>query len=419
MNLFAFQNIADDKVAIYQEEITQTVVSPDPDKLKAFTELSTLDDETRAEYTTALQELSTISTALQNISNNPELYVSWSGSATSTSLSLWTTNENKKSLPFFAIFNIRTLGQDTPEWRLVTNIIRELVVVNLIWLVLVYFVYMLWIRSIFSPVERVTDNIRKIVEHGEHSSLKYEKWDEFFPLISAINNLHKSLSIQQKIRSNFLTDLSHEIRTPITAVKCYLEAIEDGVMELDTKTLALFQKELDRLASTTEEIMQFERTTHPMEREIQVERFSVRKSLSPLIQEYTPQYHKNNQKIEIDMPRDTMIRMDENMFTQIIHNIFSNFIKYSGEDATLICGYAKTDTEVVLTFVDNGPGIPTKDMPYVKEKFYRLDTGRTRESKSMGIGLSVIDHIMRVHGGTFTLDNKTPHGLIITLHFPR
>lgn len=76
VNLFAFQSIADDKVAIYQDEITQIVASPDPDKLKAFTELSTLDDETRAEYTTALQELSTISTALQNISNNPELYVS-------------------------------------------------------------------------------------------------------------------------------------------------------------------------------------------------------------------------------------------------------------------------------------------------------------------------------------------------------
>ncbi|MFZ2256445.1 MAG: hypothetical protein WAW59_06780 [Patescibacteria group bacterium] len=88
VNLVAFQNIADDKVLAYQQELENTVSSPDPEKLKAFTELSTLDDETREEYTAVLQELSIISTALQNISNNPELYVSASGSATSTSLSL-------------------------------------------------------------------------------------------------------------------------------------------------------------------------------------------------------------------------------------------------------------------------------------------------------------------------------------------
>lgn len=124
---------------------------------------------------------------------------------------------------------------------------------------------MFWVRSIFTPIQNVTDNIRKIAENGEYTSLSYRKRDEFFPLISAINNLHKSLSIQERIRSNFLADLSHEIRTPITAVKCYLEAIEDGVMKLDTKTIHLFKNELDRLTSTTEEILEFERATHPIE----------------------------------------------------------------------------------------------------------------------------------------------------------
>ena len=119
------------------------------------------------------------------------------------------------------------------------------------------------------------------------------------------------------------------------------------------------------------------------------------------------------------MPRDTMTRIDESMFTQIIHNIFSNFIKYSGTESTLTCRYEKTDMHVILSFVDDGVGIPQKDLPYVKEKFYRVDTGRTRTDKSMGIGLSIIDHIMRVHGGAFAIENTQPHGLSITLTFPR
>lgn len=102
-------------------------------------------------------------------------------------------------------------------------------------------------------------------------------------------------------------------------------------MELDAKTLSLFQNELSRLTTTTEDIMQFERTTNPTEKKVRVERFSIRKSILPLIQEYIPQTQPLHQSIIIDMSGDTMIRMDEAMFSQIIHNIFSNFVKYAGK----------------------------------------------------------------------------------------
>lgn len=419
MNIIAFQNITKSKIEIYQTEVGDTSNTPDPEKLKAFTELSTLDDETRDEYNAVLQELSTISTALQNISENPELYLSSSGASNSTSLSIGGFSSGRSLTDIFSRVSYKTLWENSPEWRLVTGVVRELVIVNIFWLLFVYVLYMLWIRSIFSPIERVTENIEKITEKKWYSSLRYTKNNEFFPLISAINNLHKSLSIQENIRHNFLSDLSHEIRTPITAVKCYLEAIEDGVMELDTKTMNLFKNELDRLTDTTEQIMEFERATHEWDKNIRVERFSVRKLLTPLIQEYFPQVQKTGQSIEIDMSWDTMIRMDQSMFTQLIHNIFSNFIKYAWQNTSLICEYKKSDKYVILVFRDNGVWIPEKDIPYVKEKFYRVDTGRGRKDKSMWIWLSVIEHIMRIHGGVFTLENTVPHWLTITLTFPR
>jgi two-component system sensor histidine kinase BaeS len=213
---------------------------------------------------------------------------------------------------------------------------------------------MLWVRSIFAPIERITENIRRITDNDGYNSISYKKKDEFFPLISAINNLHKSLSIQEKIRSNFLTDLSHEIRTPITAVKCYLEAIEDDVIKLDTKTFGLFQKELDRLITTTEEILYFDQTTNPLERQIHVERLSIKQIVTPLIQEYIPQCQKNNQQIHVEIPKDAIIRMDPSMLSQIIHNIFSNFIKYAGSHSTLTCYYRKDEQYTTIIFIDNG-----------------------------------------------------------------
>ena len=419
MNIVVFQSITKSKIQAYQTEIASNTTTPNPERLKAFTEISTLDDKTRDEYNAVLQELSTISTALENISTNPELYLSSSGASSSTSISIWAWTGNKTIPEIFSRISLKMLWEDSPEWRLVTGVVRELIVVNFFWLIFVYLVHVFWIRSIFSPIKRVTESISKIVERRGYDSLRYTKDNEFFPLISAINNLQKSLSIQENIRHNFLSDLSHEIRTPITAVKCYLEAIEDGVMHLDDKTINLFKKELDRLAETTEQIMLIEKTTHEWEKNIHVERFGVKKTILPLIQEYLPQCQKNNQDISIDMPRDTMIRMDNSMFIQLIHNIFSNFIKYAGENTILSCSYEKTEDSVILWFRDNGIGIPEKDMPYIKEKFYRVDTWRQRDDKSMGIGLSIIERIMRIHGWKFVIENGEWGWLTILLTFPR
>lgn len=174
------------------------------------------------------------------------------------------------------------------------------------------------------------------------------------PLISTINNLHKSLSIQEKIRTEFLSDLSHEIRTPITAVQCYIEALEDGVMKFDKDTLPLLQSELSRLTSITAKIMDFESLTHDIFDQVKVERFSIRKITEEIMQEYIPQLQKKDQSIELRLPSDSMTSMDKNMYIQILHNMFSNFIKYAGESTLLQIQYEKKDKEYIIQFSDNG-----------------------------------------------------------------
>lgn len=100
-------------------------------------------------------------------------------------------------------------------------------------------------------------------------------------------------------------------------------------MNLDSKTVSLLQTELARLADITARIMEYENLAHDIIREAHVERFSVKKILSDIRDEYVPQLRKLDQDIIFDLPNDTMTRMDRDMFVQIVHNIFSNFIKYA------------------------------------------------------------------------------------------
>jgi two-component system, OmpR family, sensor histidine kinase BaeS len=170
---------------------------------------------------------------------------------------------------------------------------------NLIVLVVILGIYFLWIRRVFAPINLIIDRLNVYIDNSRFQKIPYQREDEFAPLVSTINNLYKSLGVQEKIRSNFLSDISHEIRTPITAVRCYLEAIEDGMMQLDTKTVPLLQTELTRLTSITEQIMEYENLTHHYSDDIHVERFSIRQQIESIIHEYTPQIEKTSQQIQI------------------------------------------------------------------------------------------------------------------------
>lgn len=414
VNIGSFQYFSEVYFSTYVSELSKES-TPDPDRLRALLQIGKLDKKDQAEYLAIFSELANISTSIENISKNPELYMGSGGS--DTMFSIPTVSSYKWA--GFSVFRLGALGDDSPEWRFVTSILKWVFFANFIWLSLVLVLYLLWIRSIFRPIGIVTENIRNIIDRKRYASIRYSGNNEFAPLISTINNLHKSLSIQEKIRSDFLSDLSHEIRTPITAVKCYLEGIQDGVMKLDTGTVDLLQSELERLTHITGRIMDYESLTHDIFEQVKVERFSLRRITEDIVSEYIPQLQKNSQKTDIRFPSDTMTSMDKNMYIQILHNIMSNFIKYAGSDTTLTFSYEKSEKEYVITFSDDGTGIPEDELMFVKEKFYRVDKARTGTDKSMGIWLSIVDRIARLHRGSLSLEKNTPRGVRVMVRVGR
>ncbi|MBC7504012.1 HAMP domain-containing histidine kinase [Candidatus Gracilibacteria bacterium] len=429
VNILAFQYFMGILFVAYTNEIQSNeqrgILSPE--KLNAVLDVSTLSTAKQDEYKEVVNELSTISNSLKNISDNPELYIqggSGSINATDGGYSFLVSGDSTAKQPFANIIsffaNPTPWNKDTPEWRLIIALLYRLMLTNLVVLIVILGIYFLWIRRVFIPINLIIDRLNVYIDSSRVQKIPYQREDEFAPLVSTINNLYKSLSVQQKIRSNFLSDISHEIRTPITAVRCYLEAIEDGMMQLDTKTVPLLQTELTRLTSITEQIMEYENLTHHYSDDIHVERFSIKQQIESIIHEYTPQIEKTGQQIQIIKDKDVFIRMDRNMFIQILHNIFSNFIKYAGNDTILLCRYTHEKDTIKIAFSDNGVGIPMDEISLVKEKFYRVNKSRTRDvNMSMGIGLSIIDHIVRIHDGSLEIENNIPKGLSIIMKMMR
>jgi signal transduction histidine kinase len=426
VNIFAFQYFINALLPEYLSQVYPTEEgATEPENIETLIKIGELDSDAQDDYKVIINELSNLSTSLKNIADNPDLYISTSEHTLEVgpwgfSIPIGTGWYLSSKNIIDAIANPMSFDRNSPEWVFIVNLLWRILLTNIIWLTLILALYFLWIRRLFSPINIIIEKLRKFIDTSEYSGIDYVRNDEFFPLISTINNLYRSLSIQENIRSNFLSDLSHEIRTPITAVKCYLEGIEDGILKIDTKTVPLLQTELSRLTQITEKMMEYENLAQSILGDVHVERFQVRKILEEISATYLPQLNKSHQKIIFNFPTDTMTRMDKSMFAQVAHNIFSNFLKYAGKNATLTCSYTKTPAAYTFYFSDDGIGIPDNEIDLVKEKFYRVDKWRTRDEYiSMGIGLSIVDRIARLHNGSLEIQKNTPKGVIVKITIKR
>lgn len=366
-----------------------TTVALTPEKLRSLFFDESMNDTLRSEYQNTLIELSKISDSLRSVSENPELYIDTDNSipANPNSFRLHTgsgqvtvTISDKPTTieQFFNIFRHPSgVDPNSPEGALLFGVIRDFFIINAVWFLVVLLVYILWIRRVFSPIHIINERLKTFLHIPASKSIRYTKSDEFQPLIQTVNTLHSSLEAQEAIRSQFLADLSHEIRTPMTSIQCIMEAINDGIMEMDTKTTIQIQNEIARLVTITNRIMEYGAFVNSLDTDEEKHCLPIKEQTADIIAQYEPQLLKSSQKIISRIPHKLEICMSQNQYIQILHNIFSNFIKYAGENTTLTCKYKKTSQAHQLIFSDNGRGISKEHLPMITEKFYREDPGRT------------------------------------------
>lgn len=381
--------------------------TPNSNLLKVLITADTLDETTRLEYENIIGDLERYTSNLDDISKNPENYITPPDTViavSSESLTGGIEMSGEKILGGFRVLSsfFNNLGNPfnpiTYEERFIRDILLRVIILNLVWIAIIFLSYFFWIRRLFRPIAVVTKNLRDILEQKKYTHIPYRKQDEFSPLTEMINTLNKSLSLQEKIRSDFLSDLSHEIRTPITTIRCYLEWIHDKVIEITPATLTLLDIELVRLTEITERIMNYEQFTNTSWN-IHITHFSPRELTDAIIAGYQPQLLRSHQKIEVNISPNMDLLMNQDMFIQVLHNIFSNFLKYAGENTSLTFSIVQEKKYMILQFHDNGVGVSEEEIPYLMEKFYRVDKARTQKDGSMGIGLSIVEKIARLHGG--------------------
>lgn len=284
---------------------------------------------------------------------------------------------------------------ESPESHFIQRLFYVMLLTNLVFLCVIFWVILYITRKIIRPINTATKQIQNLKFSESYKNIEYPRNDEIWLLISSLNSLNKKLSIQEWIRSRLLADISHELKTPISSIQCYLEGIMDGVISLSEKNLEAITSEMNRLITLVNQIMEFDSYNQKV-LETNKQHYNLHSLLRKCIDTQKAILAKNNQKVVLRGSKNMDIYCDSDLFSQICYNLIGNFRKYAGENTTLT---VLIESDRVI-FQDNGSGIAKKELPFLFETFYQGKKEKTWNSseRGIGVGLSIVKKILTSHG---------------------
>jgi two-component system phosphate regulon sensor histidine kinase PhoR len=226
----------------------------------------------------------------------------------------------------------------------------------------------------------------------------------------------------ENMRKDFAANVSHEIKTPLTAIKGFVETLrtEDGIDPKETdRFLAIIEKHVNRLAAIIEDLMKLSKIEQQDEKsEIHLEESSIKKTILSAIQTCREKADAKHITIDLLCPKDISAWIDSRLMVQAMVNLLDNAINYSGENSNIEISVFLKEKELMVSVQDHGIGIPKTHLSRLFERFYRVDKARSRNLGGTGLGLAIVKHIAHAHGGRVSVESTPGKGSTFTLHLP-
>ena len=236
--------------------------------------------------------------------------------------------------------------------------------------------------------------------------------------VIVLNDITKIRELEN-LRRDFVANASHELRTPITSIKGYIETLLDGAMN-DSENLERFlniiAKHARRLDSIVEDLLDLSRIEQGPE--ITFEESKICDVINSAVESSEIVIRKYNARIKISCSPDLTASMNRPLLELAVVNLLENAIKHGAPDSTVEIIAEKNDTEIGLAVKDHGKGIAPEHQDRIFERFYRVDKARSREHGGTGLGLAIVKHIVLTHRGRIEVESEPGKGSTFTIYVP-
>jgi signal transduction histidine kinase len=273
-------------------------------------------------------------------------------------------------------------------------------------------------RRITAPVQSLASAARNLGKGDFSQRAAVKSRDELGELASTFNSMAAELEKADKLRRELVADVAHELRTPLSNIKGYLEGIQDGVVRPDEATIKLIYEEvelLSRLVDDLHELALAESGGLGLEKQV----CDIRDIVQDVAGAMGYQIANKRLKLRLDLPESAALALvDAHRIGQVVRNLLSNAINFTPEGGEIAVSVKCTKDEVVVSVADTGPGIPQEELPYIFERFYRVDKSRSRATGGSGLGLTIARRLVEAHGGQLEVESELGKGSVFTVKLP-
>ncbi|MDR7073755.1 two-component system histidine kinase PnpS [Fictibacillus barbaricus] len=224
----------------------------------------------------------------------------------------------------------------------------------------------------------------------------------------------------EQVRKDFVANVSHELKTPVTSLKGFAETLLDGAGENEefrNKFLTIILNESDRLQALIQDLLDLSKSEQGFN--LDVQKVNLHALVNETIEILHPKAEKKNIKLSVSVSGDPMMDGDSLRLKQIIINLVSNSLTYTPVDGTVKVKVEELEGQIKFSVKDTGIGIKESEIPRIFERFYRVDKARSRNSGGTGLGLAIVKHLVEAHHGSINVRSKLGEGSEFTILFPK
>lgn len=230
------------------------------------------------------------------------------------------------------------------------------------------------------------------------------------------------LKALEAVRREFVANVSHEFRTPLSIIGGYVETLLDGALDdraMAEQSLRVMERHCQRLNLLIDDLLTISRM-EGRESDIELHPVNVREIVERVIEQLAPAIVERQAQVTVDFPPDSIfIEADARRLEQVCLNLLTNALRYGAtvDNRVAVSGKLGADYSEIR-FSDNGPGIPFEDQPHIFERFYRVHKDRSRDAGGTGLGLSIVKNIVMAHGGDVSLESTPGAGATFIVRLP-
>ena len=306
---------------------------------------------------------------------------------------------------------IRIAKEAESIWTIFMSALPIIIGLTVLLYVMCYFLSKHLTAKLVKPVEELVNN-------AANPSLVPE-YKELVPFVGALKEQREDILRSATMRQEFTANVSHELKTPLTAISGYAELIENGMVSGDdsVRFAGEIRKNSTRLLSLINDIINLSELDDGVK--LNLEKMDLYEAAKNCVKNLDVAAAKNNVKLML-LGTSSYINADKAMMDEVLYNLCDNAIRYNNKDkgGNVIVDVSNTlDGKVKLTVKDDGIGIGKEHQERIFERFYRVDKSRSRESGGTGLGLAIVKHILTSHGAELSLASELGKGTCITVTF--